>query len=398
MPTKRTRAPRTPTPTERKKAVAQPTQTAAPLVLPSQANGEPPAVAKAVPVNKVAAKAAKAVPVPTAKTGTSPVCSEDIEAWLNGQTPPVAFEPCRMIKLDQINESASRSNQARDIPVSTETVDRYAQMIRNGDKFPPMVVYRNGNKYVVIDGNNRLAAAKKENVTEWECYVLADDVTSEMIQLLTMGANARHGLPVSAEWRSHQANHLMNLGFSNDVVAKTLGMSSRGIKDAQKVERGRQHADALGLTKLWKEMSFTNRNLVANFSDDQIFANLLKLVVDLNMKTGLATFVTELRKSPNALELLVQKRKELEFNLNSTAASRAGKGARINNAKQRVYTTLGSLMAIRAEDMPMMFLRDAERIEISSRMSAALIHLLACEESLTTAIKASKQADSSTDG
>jgi hypothetical protein len=86
--------------------------------------------------------------------------------------------------------------QARAQMLGEDVVEEYAAAMREGDKFPALVVFQQGGTYVLADGFTRHAAAKRAALTTFECVVHAGGLRDAM--LYAFGANASNGRPRSA--------------------------------------------------------------------------------------------------------------------------------------------------------------------------------------------------------
>jgi hypothetical protein len=74
-----------------------------------------------------------------------------------------------------------------------EAVAEYADAMREGDTFPPLLVFKVGNRLVVADGWLRKVAAEKAGRDTIEAEVR--DGTMHDVFVAAAGANAKHGLP-----------------------------------------------------------------------------------------------------------------------------------------------------------------------------------------------------------
>src|SRR5438552_4049378 len=141
-----------------------------------------------------------------------PICSEEVENWLKDRG--VKYMKCMEIPLKDFDEKKSRANQARPQALIDEAVERYTLAMKQNAKFPPLVAFQSSYmKFVIIDGNNRFAAAKKASRPTFPTYVIDNETPSELIQLLTVEANAKHGEVPPTDWRVKQAIHLVSIGW-----------------------------------------------------------------------------------------------------------------------------------------------------------------------------------------
>ena len=100
----------------------------------------------------------------------------------------------QMLSLDLI--VVDKRVQAR-VGTDAKVVDEYADAMRNGVKFPPLIVFYDGNVYRLGDGFHRYAAAPHARYTEFWCEVRPGGLREAT--LFAVGANASHGRPRSNE-------------------------------------------------------------------------------------------------------------------------------------------------------------------------------------------------------
>lgn len=92
------------------------------------------------------------------------------------------------LKLDAIR--VDETIQARE-GVDQTTVEDYAERMQAGDTFPPFVVFRDGDDYILAAGFHRHAAAKQAGLSEFDAEV--KDGTRRDALLFAAGDNVRHG-------------------------------------------------------------------------------------------------------------------------------------------------------------------------------------------------------------
>lgn len=169
-----------------------------------------------------------------------------VEAWL--QRRGVKYAPPTMIPMHMIDERRSRANQARKDPLLVESVERYATAFRAGTQFPPIVLYALGNKLVIIDGNNRQEAARRAKQEFIRGIIIDEKTDGDLIQLLTVEANADHGVTPPLEWRIKQALHLMSLGHSEVLAAEASGVTPLQMRNARAAAEADGRARALRIS------------------------------------------------------------------------------------------------------------------------------------------------------
>ena len=107
------------------------------------------------------------------------------------------------------NIVAHKEVQAR-IAMNKETIEEYAEAMRKGDKFPPVVVFSDdGASYWLADGFHRYHAAM-QIANKWALQAEIRDGGKRKAILYAVGANASHGLRRSREDKRNSVLKLLN--------------------------------------------------------------------------------------------------------------------------------------------------------------------------------------------
>ena len=88
------------------------------------------------------------------------------------------------------------------------TVRDYAEAMREGAKFPPVIVISDGTRYWLADGFHRVHATRKAGLSEIEADVREGDRRDAV--LFAMGANASHGKRRTNEDKRRAVRLLLN--------------------------------------------------------------------------------------------------------------------------------------------------------------------------------------------
>lgn len=97
----------------------------------------------------------------------------------------------RLMQLDVSQLHTDGGTQPR-VAINDTTVAEYAEALRQGEKFPPVVVFRDSAKYWLADGFHRYFAHKQAGVEKIEADVREGTLRDAI--LYSVGANAEHGL------------------------------------------------------------------------------------------------------------------------------------------------------------------------------------------------------------
>lgn len=95
----------------------------------------------------------------------------------------------KTLKLSEIVVDDSLQTREK---ISKETVAEYYDVLREGGKFPPIVVYFDGEKYYLTDGWHRYHAHKSAGLAVIEVEII--EGSKREAQLYAVGTNDDHGL------------------------------------------------------------------------------------------------------------------------------------------------------------------------------------------------------------
>jgi hypothetical protein len=132
-------------------------------------------------------------------------------------------------------------------------IDEYAAAMKDGDEFPPVIVYYDGSAYWLADGFHRVRAAEKAGLAK-----IAADIrqgTRRDAVLHSVGANALHGvrrtnrdkrlaitvLLNDPEWAKNTDNEIARLTGTSFYLASTTrkSISNFEIDDGIRIRRDR---------------------------------------------------------------------------------------------------------------------------------------------------------------
>lgn len=270
----------------------------------------------------------------------------EVESWL--QAHQIAYAPPAPIPMSVIDEKRSRANQARRDPIVTESLDRFAAAMRAGKAFPPIVTYPTGGKLVIIDGNNRQAAARKAGLDTVVGIVIADDTPSELIQLLTVEANGHHGVTPELSWRIEQAFYLVSLGFTDQVAADAAAVTIGQLRNHRAAADADQRARALRIAG-FAALSLNARQALGVLKDEAVFFQAAKVVVDTAMTTDeireLIREVKALNSEGARIEYIGRVAKERGIE-RATQKAMGRAVSRVSSPKQSLVAGIGKVLRV----------------------------------------------------
>lgn len=297
---------------------------------------------------------------------------EDIENWLDEKGVLWSFVPDA--SLDKFDLDKSLRNQARINQVlSPERLETYVEAMKRGDQFPAIIAYKVDGKYVAIDGNHRLHAAK-ESEQPVSVYELDAKTKPNTIITMTYEANAKHGLPNSVEDRQLHAVYLLRSGASNqENVAASLNLSKAQVSSAWQKAKADDRANRVGLLpRHWDSFSTGVKARLGAVRTDEGFEALADLVwrAQLTAKE-VDQHVTEINRSRSGVE----QRKEVErlktvyrTRIQNTGGGTLSRTRGNRGPKVLYYMGCGQLVAI--EDRIESVVEDAQMAEIPDLIKA----------------------------
>lgn len=135
--------------------------------------------------------------------------------------------------MKKLNLEAIRldgETQAR-VALDSTQVSEYAEAMRDGDKFPPIVVFHDGSDYWLADGFHRYHATKQIGHASIEAEVKVGTV--QEAQIYAFGANAKRGLSTNHEDNRsiiiRMLNHPISSGWTNAEIARHVGVSKMTV-------------------------------------------------------------------------------------------------------------------------------------------------------------------------
>jgi hypothetical protein len=142
----------------------------------------------------------------------------------------------KKIKLDQVVVDGGTQTRAK---LNEDTIAEYAEGMTEGVKFPPVVVFGDGNEYLLADGFHRVMAAERNGWREIEADVRKGSKQDAI--KYSLGANVGHGLRrTNADKHRCVEIALQEFGkLSDRAIAQMCGVSSNFVGGVRYlIERG----------------------------------------------------------------------------------------------------------------------------------------------------------------
>ena len=138
------------------------------------------------------------------------------------------------------------------IEINNEVVSEYADLIKNGAKFPPVDVFFDGVDYWLVDGFHRYHAHQSSGLSEID--VVIKNGTLHDARYYSAGVNKSHGLRrTNADKRKSVALALAEKPeFTDNAIATHCGVSNHfvaSIRSPEKKQKQNENRDKLAVKK-----------------------------------------------------------------------------------------------------------------------------------------------------
>lgn len=138
--------------------------------------------------------------------------------------PSTAGSKLRTVRLDKIRLDGDTQSR---VELDQDVIYEYAQLMKGGHEFPPILVVFDGASYWLVDGFHRRWAAVEAKVTRLKFRVV--EGTREHARWLSYAANIEHGLRRSTEDKRKAVisalRHPKGAKMSDNKIAEHVGVS-----------------------------------------------------------------------------------------------------------------------------------------------------------------------------
>lgn len=214
--------------------------------------------------------------------------------------------------IDKIERSAAAQVRDASHIAPAQRVEEYTQQMRNGAIFPPILI-RKPN--VLIDGNTRLAAAKRVGRKTFPAIVVDID-TPERAKILAAAINQMGGERLTAG-EAHEASLLMmQQGYPDVAVARELGRDLSQVRRWRNQRDVAARAEKMGLAEQAAAIPRSTLGALTAVTHDEPFAELTKLLADVRpaekQAKEMASQVAQAPSDEAAVRAIAAMREELQ--------------------------------------------------------------------------------------
>jgi hypothetical protein len=236
----------------------------------------------------------------------------------------ITYRYVALVPLTDVSRYAD--TQARLRIAGTSTVNTYAEKMRQGEVFPPIILWEDGRDgYCLLDGNTRDMAMRKLGRTHTDAYIvsgLEDDNHAIYVSSLF---NTINGVSLAKDeiLRAIRAGKALTNPMSDARLAKDLGVPASRISRLTSIERFNERADQLGLAT---EVPEDTKIALAPVVDDSVLRELHTLVLDADLKgkdiRPIVRDVSVKGSEAERLKVVTEERVALAPTIQSVAAGR----------------------------------------------------------------------------
>jgi hypothetical protein len=218
----------------------------------------------------------------------------------------VSFELIEAFPIDKIQKIDGQQVRFRTNIANPDVVDEYYQQHQNGSLFPPIVLAKPGT---MIDGNTRLAMAKKAGLAFFPVYMVSVS-SMDLAKALGAALNQIGGVRLTSDEAYQAALDMMseNVGFSDTQIAQATGKAAWQVKNWRAEQEAKLHAQRTGTLTHFEAVRPTQHKYLAKVVQDAPFAAAVKLAGSRGKKglpnAAVKSMVDEIIKAPSEDEAL----------------------------------------------------------------------------------------------
>jgi hypothetical protein len=136
------------------------------------------------------------------------------------------------LKIDLLRDDGGTQPRAK---IDESVVAEYAEAMRGGAQFPPVVAFYDGSEYWLADGFHRGTAAALAGLEEIEVEVKTGTQEDAIDYAMSAIPNSKHGLRESPEDRHRRVETMIRRkgAWSNRQIAEWCGVSEGSVRNVK---------------------------------------------------------------------------------------------------------------------------------------------------------------------
>lgn len=303
-----------------------------------------------------------------------------VEEWLNSFG--VKYTGPTRIALTDISVKESRGQQSRRTAIVEDTVQGVLQSLNDSRYVDPVVVFIDGGKATLIDGNNRDEAHRRYGAESIEAYVVDTDTPSLTIKRMLVAANAHHPQRPDLVWRTQQAADLLAIGADRRIAIRDANITMQQLSDYEKLVEADERAGELKI-KDWTTLPDTSRRALNRIKMDAAFHAAARCAIDTGMTSLEVTdFQVQVRKHKSEGAMLALIEQARDKRIEAERGRRAGSKLK-KDPKHNLSEGVGKIVNVDPVQLAQSCATDVDRRHVLNRINEALDHLGRLEAALT---------------
>jgi hypothetical protein len=253
-----------------------------------------------------------------------------------------------MFDLSQLDKSRRVQVRESDHYAPSANVKQYAEAMRGGAEFPPIVV---SSDHYVIDANTRIEAAKSIKrpslpaLVITSAYETANNEVKSKYKALAATLNQLGGQRLTTAEARDAALVLLELGWTVSNISRALGLSQQIANKLKKETAARARMSELGIIPPKSEYLAICGSPTLLTLNDEPYRRMVLLIADANLShreaTEVAAQVGKAGSDAAAIDLLKHHRAMLEDRIRSHALTGNGKPSQSALFRRALGSILG---------------------------------------------------------
>lgn len=279
------------------------------------------------------------------------------------------FETIELSRIDI--ERSQRDTQARFEKINVETVQRYKEAAKRGATFPPLIVSKVRQRFVVIDGNHRTGALIAAGIKRHVAYIL--EPTNVIFEAMMYAANVTlNGRQLSDnEIKAHAVWLASEHGgnYPASTVAKMLNLSSSQVQVWVNYDR------VTNIVPAAAKLTPTVTRAFTSITSPPVLTELVHLAKDFSLtRLEASRMVKEMKAAGSELgqlEYLASRRNQLATRTTKPIVTTKGE-------RWKLAVALGQIMNLDVMNVA----HDAKSQTMVGEISKAIVRLVEIQETL----------------
>lgn len=182
----------------------------------------------------------------------------------------IKWELIDSFPLDSMKKRDSIQVRSHSPIAPADQVNRYVMAMQAGQDFPPVVLWGD----LIIDGNTRIAAARKMGWTHFSAYRVQCKNERAAI-ILGAALNQINGRPLADIEARESALLMMDDGYSDEYIAREVQVHAGKVRRWRREEETYRRAEKLGIQEQVSKLSGNRRQKLAGVTHEAPFVELV---------------------------------------------------------------------------------------------------------------------------